>query len=38
MYQDNDFIVRFVGCELDPARDCMNEMEPFYNTWKSKIS
>lgn len=34
MYQENDFIVRLVGCELDSQRNCEKEMDPFYQQWK----
>lgn len=34
MYEEGDFILRFVGCELDPARNCEEEMKPYYEKWK----
>ena len=38
MYQENDFIVRLVGCELDSQRDCEKEMDPFYQQWKKAVA
>ncbi|KAG6986417.1 hypothetical protein G7Y79_00095g101310 [Physcia stellaris] len=36
MFKDDDFVVRFVGCELDSNRNCEQEMEPYYNQWKAR--
>lgn len=36
MFKDDDFVVRFVNCELDNNRNCEKEMEPYYNQWKAK--
>ncbi|MCJ1268041.1 hypothetical protein MMC22_007927 [Lobaria immixta] len=38
MYQENDFIVRLVGCELDSQRNCEKEMDPFYQQWKKAVA
>ena len=35
MFKDDDFVVHFVNCELDTNRNCEQEMEPYYNQWKS---
>ena len=32
-YQDNDFVVRAVGCERDSNRNCDREMDPWYHQW-----
>lgn len=34
VYQDDDFLVRFAGCELDASRDCEKEMEEYHQKWK----
>lgn len=34
VYQDDDFLVRFVGCEVDASRSCEKEMEGYYKKWK----
>lgn len=34
VYQDDDFLVRFVGCEVDASRSCEQEMEGYYKKWK----
>lgn len=34
VYQDDDFLVRFVGCEVDASRNCEQEMEGYYRKWK----
>ena len=33
MYKDGDFIVRLVGCESDPSRNC----EAEFDAWKGKV-
>ncbi|MCJ1408047.1 hypothetical protein MMC19_002120 [Ptychographa xylographoides] len=33
-YLDGDFVVRAVGCERDPNRNCYEEMDPWYQQWK----
>lgn len=38
MYQEDDFIVRLVGCELDSQRNCEKEMDPFYQQWKKAVT
>lgn len=38
MYKEEDFVVRFIGCELDPNRNCEKEMDPFYQQWKKAVS
>lgn len=38
MYREEDFVVRFIGCELDSNRNCEKEMDPFYQQWKKAIS
>lgn len=35
VYQDDDFLVRFAGCEVDASRDCEKEMEGYYKKWKA---
>ena len=35
VYQDEDFLVRFAGCELDVNRNCEKEMDGFYEKWKA---
>lgn len=37
MYKDEDFIVSFPACELDPNRNCEKEMEPYYTRWKAAV-
>lgn len=38
MYKEDDFVVRFIGCELDSNRNCEKEMDPFYEQWKKTVS
>lgn len=38
MYKEDDFVVRFIGCELDSNRNCEKEMDPFYEQWKKAVS
>ncbi|MCJ1280790.1 hypothetical protein MMC26_000107 [Xylographa opegraphella] len=33
-YQEGDYVVRAVGCELDKSRDCAKEMDPWFQQWK----
>lgn len=37
MYGDDDFVVRFVGCELDKDRNCEREMDHYYRKWKQLV-
>lgn len=37
MYKENDFIVRMVGCELDPERNCEKEADLYYQQWKKAV-
>ena len=35
-YQENDFVVRAVGCERDlEHRNCEKEMDPWFNRWNA---
>ncbi|KAL4932736.1 putative alpha-1,6-mannosyltransferase subunit [Aspergillus undulatus] len=36
-YKEGDLVVRFFGCDADPARNCEREMEPYYNLWMKKL-
>ncbi len=33
-YQEEDFVVRAVGCEKDINRECEREMDPWYFRWR----
>jgi mannan polymerase II complex MNN11 subunit len=35
-YKENDFLIRFYGCERDDKRDCEKEMEPYWRLWAKK--
>ncbi|KAL8697443.1 MAG: hypothetical protein Q9201_007127 [Fulgogasparrea decipioides] len=35
MYKDGEFIVRLVGCEADPNRNCEKEFEAYYDKLKA---
>jgi len=34
LFEEDDFVIRFAGCELNTTRNCEKEMEPYYNKWK----
>ncbi|KAL4953121.1 galactosyl transferase GMA12/MNN10 family-domain-containing protein [Aspergillus filifer] len=36
-YKDGDLLVRFFGCDTDPARNCEWEMEPYYKLWAKRV-
>lgn len=38
MYKDGEFVVRLVGCEQDPNRNCEQELEMYYEKWKHGIA
>ncbi|MCJ1362944.1 hypothetical protein MMC16_002050 [Acarospora aff. strigata] len=35
LYKDDDFVVRFAGCEVDSKRNCEQEMGGYYEKWRS---
>jgi mannan polymerase II complex MNN11 subunit len=35
-YQNNDFVVRAVGCEKDANRHCEDEMAPWFQRWQEQ--
>ncbi|PGH27263.1 hypothetical protein AJ80_00973 [Polytolypa hystricis UAMH7299] len=36
LYQDNDFIINFAGCEYRGKTNCETEMEPYFAKWTSQ--
>lgn len=38
MYKDEEFLVRFAGCEMDDARNCEREMDAYYVRWESAVA
>ena len=37
LWQEGDFLVRFVGCEGSAERDCEDEMQPYWERWKKQV-
>jgi mannan polymerase II complex MNN11 subunit len=37
LYQDGDFLVVLKGCADTEERDCEKEMQPYWDTWSSRI-
>ncbi|KAI9862583.1 MAG: hypothetical protein M1830_006174, partial [Pleopsidium flavum] len=36
LFEEEDFVIRFAGCETNATRSCEKEMEPYYYKWKQE--
>jgi mannan polymerase II complex MNN11 subunit len=37
VWQEGDFLVRFLGCEILKERNCEDEMKPYYEKWTVEV-